>query len=306
MKPLLILKTYAWILDTLRDYGPISLKDIQRLWENERLSEENSMVRQTFIRYKNDMEEFFNIKIGYDKHYRYYIDSDNALHKDSVQNWMLSSLEVNTALAENKEVYDRILIEYIPSAGRFLRQIVEAMKDNTVIDIEYQRYEKTTIRKHTLEPYFVKLYHQRWYLLGRKKDGAIMTFALDRIRSLSKTKKKFRVDKRINANDYFSECFGVMKDETKRAERIVLRAYGTEMNYLRDLKLHHSQKEIATGDDFSDFELYLRPSMDFRGKLLERGDRLMVMEPQHLAEEVMAIHQESVKRYKRREDFMKV
>ena len=72
------------------------------------------------------------------------------------------------------------------------------------------------------------------------------------------------------------------------------------------LKLHHSQKEIATGDDFSDFELYLRPSMDFRGKLLERGDRLMVMEPQHLAEEIMAIHQESVKRYKRSEDFMKV
>lgn len=73
MKPLLILKTYAWLVNTIRNHGPISYKDILELWNNDRLSEGNNMVRQTFIHYKNDLEEFFNISIGCDRQYRYYI-----------------------------------------------------------------------------------------------------------------------------------------------------------------------------------------------------------------------------------------
>lgn len=197
-------------------------------------------------------------------------------------------------------------MEVIPSAGFFLNDIIDAMKSNSLIEIQYQRYDNAVTRNHRVEPYFIKLYHQRWYLLGRKDDGSMLTFALDRIKAMTKTDETFAFDKRINANDYFCDCFGVMKDETKPAERIVLRAYGTEANYLRDLKLHHSQKEIATSDDYSDFELYLRPSMDFRGKLMERSDRLEVIEPQHLAQEIEQMHLNSVNLYKNRVESSKV
>lgn len=306
MKPLLILKTYAWLVNTISNKGPISYKDIIGLWKKDRLSEGNSMVRQTFIHYKNDLEEFFNISIGMDKMYRYYIKSGDALQKDTVENWMLTSLSVNTALLNNKKVYKRIVMENTPSAGGFLKEIVEAMMKNVMLDIVYHRYDHSCDRQHRLAPYFVKLYHQRWYLLGRKEDGALLTFALDRIVRLELTKKKFKFDESLNASNYFEDCYGVMRDETKPAERIVLRAYGTEANYLRDLKLHHSQKEIATADEYSDFELFLRPSMDFRGKIMERGERLKVMEPEHLAAEIEAAHLQSVKLYENRKDILKV
>lgn len=306
MKPLLVLKTYAWLINTIRTCGPISYKELLENWREDRLSEGNSMVRQTFINYKRDLEEFFNISIKCDNKYRYYIENSSVLQQQSVQNWMVSTMDVNMSFADNREIYDRIVMEVIPSAGYFLNDIIDAMKSNAVIEIQYQRYDTAVTRNHRVEPYFIKLYHQRWYLLGRKDDGSMLTFALDRIKAMTITDETFAYDKRIKANDYFCDCFGVMKDETKPAERIVLRAYGTEANYLRDLKLHHSQKEIASCDDYSDFELYLRPSMDFRGKLMERSDRLEVIEPQHLAQEIEQMHLNSVNLYKNRVDISKV
>ena len=155
MKPLLILKTYAWLVNTISNKGPISYKDIIGLWKKDRLSEGNSMVRQTFIHYKNDLEEFFNISIGMDKMYRYYIKSGDALQKDTVENWMLTSLSVNTALLNNKKVYKRIVMGNTPSAGGFLKEIVEAMMKNVMLDIVYHRYDHSCDRQHRLAPYFV-------------------------------------------------------------------------------------------------------------------------------------------------------
>lgn len=303
MKPLLILKTYAWLLTTLRNHGPITRKEIQELWNDDRLSEDNSMVRQTFVRYKNDLEEFFNITIARDKLNRYYIDKGNALQQDTVQNFMISSLAVSTELADHKEIYERIIMEDIPSSGLFFKEIVGAMKSNLKVTLIYQRYNFTWRRKHTVAPYYLKLYNRRWYLLGMKDDGTMLTFALDRIIELTETKEHFKMEKGSSAREYFKDCYGVMKDETKPAERIVLRAYGTEANCMRDLKLHPSQKEIAAGDEYSDFELFVRPSMDVKGKILERGSRLKVMEPLHLAVEIRGILMESVNNYKMDEDF---
>ena len=138
MKPLLVLKTYAWLINTIRTCGPISYKEILKLWREDRLSEGNSMVRQTFINYKRDLEEFFNISIKCDNKYRYYIENSSVLQQQSVQNWMMSSLDVNMTFADNREIYDRIVMEVIPSAGYFLNDIIDAMKSNSLIEIQYR------------------------------------------------------------------------------------------------------------------------------------------------------------------------
>ncbi len=302
MKPLLIFKTYAWIISTLRQYGPIKLADINALWQKERIGEGNRMVRQTFGRYKNDIEEFFNIHIGFDNQYRYFIDKGDALQRDTVQTWMLSSISVSGTLAHKQDIYDRIILEDIPSSGKFLKEIVEAMGNNQKIDIVYQRYMLTKKKEHTLAPYYLKIYNRRWFLVGKKDDGTMLTFALDRIIAFAVNGKKFKMDKKASAREYFKDCYGVMKDETKPAERIVLRAYGSEPNYLRDLKLHPSQKEIEITDEYSDFELFVRPSMDLRGKIMERGDRVKVLEPQHLADEILEILLNTVNNYKREKE----
>ena len=81
------------------------------------------------------------------------------------------------------------------------------------------------------------------------------------------------------------------------AQRIVLRAYPPYINYLRTLPLHASQKELASTDDYADFELFLRPTFDFKQELLAQGDEVEVLEPQEFRQEMKAIAQRMLERY---------
>jgi len=66
---------------------------------------------------------------------------------------------------------------------------------------------------------------------------------------------------------------------------------------LRDLPIHKSQHEIGQGENFSDFELYMRPTIDFSGHLLSRGSLIKVLQPQWLAGEIHDMHLEAAAMY---------
>jgi len=66
---------------------------------------------------------------------------------------------------------------------------------------------------------------------------------------------------------------------------------------MRDLPLHFTQKEVETTDDWSDFELMIRPTADFFTPLLSRGPLIQVMQPQWLADEIRAQHEAAAKLY---------
>jgi hypothetical protein len=78
-----------------------------------------------------------------------------------------------------------------------------------------------------------------------------------------------------------------------------LRAYGAERYYLRDLPIHHSQRVINPTDEYTDFEMKLRPTADFKAHLLSRGQWVEILEPQSLADEIIEWHQKAIDRYKK-------
>lgn len=63
---------------------------------------------------------------------------------------------------------------------------------------------------------------------------------------------------------------------------------------IRDLPIHHSQREIAQYDDYSDFELSLRPTIDFTRHLLSMGNTVQVLSPTWLAEQLRKMHMDAV------------
>lgn len=79
-----------------------------------------------------------------------------------------------------------------------------------------------------------------------------------------------------------------------------MRELGKHPRYLRDLPLHHTQKELHCDEqqDFADFELNLRPTTDFKGQLLSRGAWLKVLEPQWLADEMRQWHEDAAGIYR--------
>lgn len=109
---------------------------------------------------------------------------------------------------------------------------------------------------------------------------------------------KFVVDKNFDAEDYFNDCFGIMVDSSLKAERILLRAYGLEPYYLRDLPIHHTQKEIKKTEEYTDYELKLRPAEDFIEHLLSLSTRVRVLEPVWLVKEMQQRLKDALSRYK--------
>lgn len=294
-------KEYIWLVNTIYKARKISLKDINEQWLQTEMSEGVEINRTTFYRHRCAIEDIFGVYIDCDRKAgnKYFIGNREVLHEDSVQNWMLTTLSVSNLLSESMSLNDRILLESVPSGGGMLETVIKAMKESRKLSFSYQKYGKQQPdADREVSPYCVKLFRQRWYVLGPIANGEMRLFSLDRMGDVTLQKEKFKMDKNFDAIAYFSESYGVMVDHRIDTERIVLRAYGLEPYYLRDLPLHHSQREIRSTDEYCDFELRLKPTSDFKGKLLQRAEWIEVLEPQSLIDDIIVLHQRSINRYK--------
>ena len=193
MKSALILKTYLWLYNIIRNYGPLTLSEINEMWvKDTRISEGKPMIRQTFSRYRNDVEDLFGVIIGCDKKSRYFIDSDE-LTKADIDASQLSSAEKDT-LAEMMQFYHRIILEPTLSLNILFNIIVEGMRKNVMVEIDYQQDDDSLVFHQQVEPYCVKQHSAQWYLMGRKHDGSFAPFPLTKIREIRLTDLKFQLD----------------------------------------------------------------------------------------------------------------
>lgn len=299
MKNATLFREYVWLVNTIARADRISLVEINEQWVKTEISGGLPFARTTFNRHKDAIQDIFGIIIDCDRkdNYRYYISNPEVLHDESVQNWMLSTLSVNNIMADCLTLQDRILLEHIPSGDQQLQTAIEAMKQSRMVLLHYKRYQSTDVRHYAVEPYCIKLFHRRWYLLACFPDKGFGTFSFDRISHIELLDETFQIDKEFSATRYFSECFGVMVDERVVPERVVLRAYGQERHYLRDLPLHPSQHELMETDSYADFEYTLRPTNDFKAHLLSRGQWLIVQSPEWLARDVQQWMKQTLQRY---------
>jgi hypothetical protein len=299
MKTPELFKEYIWLLNTIQQAGKLSFSEINEKWLRTEMSGGVDISRTTFNRHKDAIEDIFGIIIDCDKRdgFKYYIANKSVLHEDTIQNWMLSSLTVHTAVQEGISLQKRILLENVPSGYKYLQTVLEAMKAAHCISFTYQKYNDAEIKTYLeAEPYCLKLYKQRWYMLTKVKQQ-FRTFSLDRIKHLEILAKSFQLDKDFDAEDFFHDYFGVFRDETMPPQKVVLRASKAERPYLRDLPLHHSQKETVTTDEYSDFSYFISPTDDFIGEILRKKDRLYVVSPIELREKVLKNIKEMEKNY---------
>ena len=294
-------KEYIWLVNTIYEAKAITLAEINERWLQTEMSEGIPLSRTTFHRHRIAIEEIFGLYIDCDKKNgnKYYIGNHYVLREHSVQNWMLSTLSVSNTLGESQSLHQRILLENIPSGGERLQLVVKAMKESRCLMMSYRRYGAMASYSCMIEPYCLKLFRQRWYILGRLSNGWLATYSLDRIEDISMMETKFKIPEDFNAAEYFQDSYGIVVDSNLPLEKVVLRAYGNERYYLRDLPLHHSQREIGKTEEYTDFELHIKTTFDFKTQLFSRGAWLQVIEPQSLADEMIEWHQSAVERYKK-------
>lgn len=323
MKSYFLFKEYVWLVNLILRRGRISLNEINKEWLLTDMSEGVAIARNTFMRHKNAIETIFGIIIECDAHdeYKYYIGNSHVLSEDSIQNWMLSTITVNNILSENLSLAERIYLESVPSESDFLLTIINAMKHKTRVRLSYQKYGFDECRNVAIAPYCLRLFQCRWYVLAQyqrparegekieRREGLpkgyvehYTIYSLDRVKEICGTEEKYDIDKNFNAFDFFRDCFGVYRDESQPVQKIILRAFGLQRYYMRDLPWHHSQKEIFWGDEYADFEFNLRPTSDFIRYIMRYGSLVRVMSPTEVARRVRTQLQNAADLYKDLDD----
>ncbi|MCQ2093621.1 MAG: WYL domain-containing protein [Bacteroidaceae bacterium] len=301
-----LFKEYIWLVNTILRARRITFAEIQERWLDTEMSGGVEFARSTFNRHKDAIEDIFGIYIECDRKggYKYYIGNENVMYEDTVENWIVSTMSVNDIIADSRALHDRIVLQRIP-CDDYLQTFINAMKRKVRVAVKYRRYESDSITEVDFEPYCLKLFNQRWYVLAhfhRDADGNgerdyFGVYSFDRIQDISLTDVKFEVREDFDAQKFFGECFGVVVGDGTPAERIILRAYGKQRYYLNDLPLHHSQKAIGQGENYTDFEYFVRPTCDFCGHVLSLGNQLKVIYPQSLADRISGMAVDTLKMY---------
>lgn len=277
------LQKYTWLIETIRRAGKISHRDLSDKWERcKDLSDCKPLHRATFNRWRDAIFSQFGIIIDCQRvgGYLYFIANPEDIDEDELKKWMLDSFAVGNLIGENLSLKDRILVDQIPSGRDHLTTLLEAMKENRVVNIEYKAFKYSRSFKIPVEPYCVKLHENRWYMLGHNlSKDTIRLYGLDSIETIEITNQEYKLPKDFSASEYFSNYFGIVIGKDVKPERIVIRSNADHTPYLKSLPLHHSQKLIEDNGEYADFELYLAPTYDFVMKLLQVGAMIEVISP---------------------------
>ena len=291
-----LITKYVWVIDTIYRRRKISFKELNKLWLRDEISRGVEIPKRTFDNWRYVIWDMFGINIVNENRgeYRYYIEFEEDLSNNSVRSWLYNTLSVSNALAKSQGLKNRILLEYVPSGQDYLQPIIEAMKENRVLNMTYHSYWKDEENSFDVQPYCVKLFRQRWYMVARSTypyyyEQGPRVYALDRIHDLYATEETFKMPKDWDAQEFFNGCFGIIADQRIEPQTIKLKVSAGQANYIRDLKMHESQEEIVKNEEYSIFKYYLRPTFDFIQEILLNGENMEVLEPQSLREKISGI-----------------
>ena len=288
-----LISKYVWVIETIYRSGKISFKELNEKWLDDDISRGVEIPKRTFDNWRYVIWDMFGIDIVNENRgeYRYYISNEEDISRNGLRSWLYNTFCVSNALANSQSIKDRIILEYVPSGQQYLQTIIDAMKENRVLNMTYHSYWKDEENNYDVQPYCVKLFRQRWYMVARSTDPFYYEqgpriYALDRINYLHPTEENFELPKDWTAEKFFADCYGIIADQTVKAQRVKLKVVAGQANYIRDLCMHESQEEIERNDEYSIFTFFLRPAFDFQQELLWNGEDVEVLEPLWLRKEI--------------------
>ena len=296
-----LLNKYVWLVETIYKAKKITYEEINQSWLDNDLSEGNPLPLRTFHKWRIAIEEMFGLIIENEQsgRYRYYIQNADELKNGSMRSWLFNTLTVSNLMLDSVSIKDKVLFEEIPDGEQYLPDILEALKKNLVLGMTYQSFTRDEANSFEIEPYCLKAFKQRWYLVARSPYyNKIMIYALDRVQWLGLTEKSFKYPKNFIPEEFFDDCFGIIADQNIKIETVKFKVSAGQANYLRSLRLHQSQHEIERTDEYSIFTVRLRPTFDFRQEILSQGSDIEVLEPKWFRDEIAEISKHMWNKYK--------
>lgn len=279
-----------------------SYPSIKQLVDKINADNECAISERTFHRYILELEEL-GIKITYNKSKNgYFIDNENSTNHLSSIFYMLEAQEKMTILLQNQKLISqnnqKIFFETTNTnaENEYLKTILNALNYNLTLKIYYKSFENIESKEFEVQPLALKQHKNRFYLItNRISDKRKITFALDRIKNLTSIESKFKAPN-FDLDAYFEHTFGITHiDETP--QKIVLRVFDTEINYIKTLPLHHSQNVIRENENYIDISIFIVPNYEFENHILGIGEKIKVLEPEDFKNKILERIKANLKHY---------
>jgi hypothetical protein len=279
------LHRYKTIIDHLRNRHYATFEEIeerlkQNLFDND-INDGYSL--RTFQRDKLDIYQIYNIYIEYDRSRKaYHIETDKP---DWASQRMMESFDVINTIKISKVLSDIIEFEkHTQSGSNHLHGIIHAVQNRYKLQFDHQSFWKDKSSNRTVEPYGVKEYKRRWYMVAKDtKDGRIKTFGLDRITNLYSAHELFLYPKGFSISQLFQHAYGIiLGDKGQQAEEVILSFTPEQGKYIKSLPLHHSQKVLIDNDNEYRISLTVYITFDLEMDIRAWGENVEVLAPEDL------------------------
>ena len=290
---------YNLIIKKLRK-NPATFKEIaDYLALESELQEYNFNIgKRTFQRDLDDIRSVYNIDIQYDFSRKiYFIDDDD---QPEVNERILEAFDTFNALNISDRLSNHIHFEKRkPQGTENLYGLLHSIKNQVQIKFTYQKYWEGELTQRQVEPYALKEFRSRWYVLANDlKDRKVKSFALDRLTNLEITKKKFQLPNNFNVNEHFQFSFGIISPNEEKPQEVILSFTPFQGKYIKSLPLHESQQVLVDNSVEFRIKLTLFITHDFIMELLSYGANLKVIEPISLIDELKRVFRDALNLYK--------
>ena len=290
-----------WIIETLLHRDGFSFKEIRDKWEKSPIYDGTKLIKRTFDRDRGYIALSFGLDIEYSRHSNTYsIINQDAVAKNSWYNYLLGAFHIRALNALAIKHQEKVMLQDIPRGVEHLNTVLKAIDEGKTVSFFYQSFFSTEKRdKLNVIPCFVRMFEGRWYLIAEYLDRSkTWVYALERMQEVSVGTSKRKCSPENNPETYYQGCFGIIREERKPA-LIKLKVYDRQVDYLRSIPLHSSQEEIETQADYSVFSYYLRPSFDFMQKILWHREKVEILAPVEIRQEIKKLIEEMLEKYNR-------
>ena len=247
---------------------------------------------RTLNRYILRIREDFQVEITYNEKERgYFIDESLS---DDLEGFVRYLEMANTAdlisqsLRETREGLKYLQFDAHGSLRgvEMLKPLLRSIIDNKKVAFVHENYLAATYTSYVVEPYLLKEYLNRWYLVAFVENlGEFLTFGVDRLHELQVTDQKFTYDFGKDPQRLFRNVVG-LDYSNQKTETVVLKVVSKQAKYLKSLPLHSSQQVVSEDEHSCLLRLRVAPNYELIQKILSLGDQATVVEPAVLADEI--------------------
>lgn len=251
---------------------------LERKFEEKGLLENFKFSEKTFKREREELFHILGIETVYKRSTNSYKIAEDELDSETVFDNILL-IDAYRQVKGNSEI---MLFEKRKSRGlEHLNGILHAIQNQKIITLNYTKYWEGIPQKRILEPYALKEFRYRWYLLANEKNGKefqVKTFGLDRISDLKISNSSFKKEK-FNPDEAFQNSFGIISTLHENPEEITISFKPHQGKYIKSLPLHSSQEVLVDDENELKIKLMLVPTFDFEQELLQHSEHLKIISP---------------------------